>query len=80
MSTTLVEELRALLNRHSVENASDTPDFVLAEYLMDCLGVWETAVSRRDKWYGFSAHGEVVMDLTNPSPNPQVPADGMGER
>lgn len=51
---TFKEELRALLNRHSVENASDTPDFVLAEYLLDCLGVWETAVSRRDKWYGFN--------------------------
>ena len=51
---TFKEELTALLNRHSVENASGTPDFVLAEYLMDCLGIWETTVGRRDKWYGFN--------------------------
>jgi len=30
-------ELRELLNKHSKEGVSDTPDFVLACYLRDCL-------------------------------------------
>lgn len=45
-------ELRSLLNRHSKENGSDTPDFILARYLSDCLAAWDAAVSSREKWYG----------------------------
>jgi len=32
-----VSELTSLLNRHSRENGSGTPDFILAEYLWGCL-------------------------------------------
>jgi hypothetical protein len=44
--------LRALLNRYSAENGSDTPDFVLAEYLLGCLLAFDAAVRRREAWYG----------------------------
>ena len=40
-------ELRELINRHSKENGSDTPDFVLAEYMEDCLNAFDKAVTRR---------------------------------
>ena len=30
-------EIEQAINRHSIENGSDTPDFILAEYLIDCL-------------------------------------------
>ena len=40
-------ELRALLNRYSMEGPSDTPDYVLMQYLMDCLEAYEAAVQRR---------------------------------
>ncbi len=40
------------LNRRSAENESNTPDFILAEYLMDCLSAFDKATKRRDKWYG----------------------------
>jgi hypothetical protein len=46
------EELRSLLNRCSAENGSDTPDFILAEYLESCLRNWDRAVCAREKWYG----------------------------
>lgn len=52
---TLVEELRALLNRHSAENESDTPDFILAEFLLGCLNAYDTAIRRRSDWYGRDA-------------------------
>ncbi len=41
------EELRALINKHSKENGSDTPDFVLAEYLTRCLSAFDGAVNAR---------------------------------
>ncbi len=50
--TTLEQELAELLNRHSVENDSNTPDYILAEYLTDCLDAYSKAVRARTKWFG----------------------------
>jgi hypothetical protein len=44
--------LREVLNHYSQENASDTPDFILAEYMMGCLDTFNQAVRAREKWYG----------------------------
>lgn len=41
-----------LLNSTCMENASDTPDFILAEYLLDCLKTYNKVVVARDQWYG----------------------------
>ena len=46
METELAKDIAAVLNKHSAENGSDTPDFILAEYLMNCLQeLWLKAVS-----------------------------------
>lgn len=45
-------ELEEVINRHSQENGSDTPDFILAMYMNDCLKAFNLAVKRREKWYG----------------------------
>lgn len=45
------EELEALLNRCSMENGCDTPDFILAEYLLGCLDAFDVAVCQRTEWY-----------------------------
>lgn len=37
----------------------DTPSFILAEYLVDCLRVFDKAVKRRMKWYSFR-HAEKI--------------------
>jgi hypothetical protein len=47
-----ITELRDLLNCRSMENGSDTPDFILAQYLTDCLRAWNRATKRREDWYG----------------------------
>lgn len=52
MTTSFEEELTKLINRHSIENQSDTPDFILAQYVRNCLHAYNVAVLRRDKWYG----------------------------
>ncbi len=33
--------LRDLINSHSIENYTGTPDYALARYLMDCLESYE---------------------------------------
>lgn len=45
------QELSQLLNRHSAENASSTPDFILAEFLLTCLNAWNTGWQAKEKWY-----------------------------
>lgn len=44
-------ELTSLLNRHSRENISNTPDFILAQYLMGCLKAGEHMINEREKWH-----------------------------
>jgi len=46
------EELERLINKYSCENESDTPDFILAEYLYDCLNAFDSAVRKRETWWG----------------------------
>ena len=45
------QELTKLINYYSQENSSDTPDFILAEYLVNCLNIFSKTVRQRDKWY-----------------------------
>lgn len=45
-------KLQHLLNETSRENASNTPDFILAEYLLHCLISFEKANKAREEWYG----------------------------
>lgn len=46
------KELESLLNKYSKENGSNTPDFMLAEFLNGCLEVFNMTVMTRSKWYG----------------------------
>lgn len=46
------KELENLINSHSRENESNTPDFILAEYMSDCLIAFEKTSNAREKWYG----------------------------
>lgn len=46
--TTFQNELSALINRNSLENVSNTQDFVLAEYLVDCLEAFDKALNKRN--------------------------------
>ena len=45
------KDLTILINKHSIESESDTPDFVLAKYLVKCLQAYESTVVKRDEWY-----------------------------
>jgi len=45
------DELEHLLNAQSMENGSNTPDFILAKYLEQCLAAFDLAVNARENWY-----------------------------
>ena len=49
---TFRQELETLINRYSLENGSNTPDFILADYLMECLQNFDKTMGARSKWYG----------------------------
>ena len=47
----LLTDIQNAINCHCSENVSNTPDFILAEYLAVCLSAFDAATIRRDKWY-----------------------------
>lgn len=55
-------ELSSLINAHSKENGSDTPDWILAEYMADCLASFDLAVKRREKWHGRDDTVAICLD------------------
>lgn len=46
------KDLRELVNKHGLEVASNTPDFIIANYLVCCLKAFNTNVVTREEWYG----------------------------
>jgi hypothetical protein len=44
------KELQHLLNRFSKESESNTPDFILAEYLNNCLIAYNKALQKRENY------------------------------
>lgn len=43
----LAEDIRGAINRHSRENVSNTPDFILAAFLLECLEAYEKAIGKK---------------------------------
>ena len=50
MSSEFRKELETLINSHSMENGSNTPDFILADFLTDCLQAFDKATVERHGW------------------------------
>ncbi len=46
------KELEILINKHSLENDSNTPDFILANYMAMCLDAYNITLQSREQWYG----------------------------
>lgn len=66
-------ELEHLINRFSKENQSNTPDFILAEYLDDCLRAFDNASVRREHWYGHRHEpAGTVIPVDGPPPREET--------
>jgi hypothetical protein len=44
--------LAQVINRFSMENESNTPDFILGQFCSTMLGVLAVAIQQRETWYG----------------------------
>lgn len=55
MSDQFQEELETLINKYSMEQYSDTPDWILAQYIQNSLDTFNKAVVARDRWYSRSS-------------------------
>lgn len=67
-------DVEAAINRHSMENGSATPDFILAEYLSSCLAAWDRAIVARENWYG-----REVATMADLEYDRMIPCDVCGE-
>lgn len=45
-------ELTGIINFYSLDSESDSPDFILAEFLEDCLDAFDKAVNQRERFFG----------------------------
>lgn len=54
------QELATAINRCSMENGSDTPDFILAQYLIDCLKAFDYAQAARNAYYSNREQREAI--------------------
>ncbi len=57
------KDLAEVLNKHSMENGSDTPDFILAEFLHGCLMVFDKLMKRRERWYSNDAKPDGLSEV-----------------
>lgn len=67
-TTAFHQDITRLLNKYSVENGSDTPDFILCKYIQECLNAWTKCVRLRDKWWGVKTFSAVRRVLVNGKP------------
>ncbi len=54
------EGLKSLINKRSIENESNTPDWLLVQYLMGCLAAFATVIQQRENWYGRDPRPKMV--------------------
>lgn len=55
----LEKKLQGIINEECRENDSNTPDFLLAEFMMKCLDAFELTSNKREVWFG------VHLDILN---------------
>lgn len=46
------KELEILINKYSIENYSNTPDYILAKWLCEQLDSFRNIMILRDAWHG----------------------------
>lgn len=62
MTPHFTKELTDLLNKHNVDNTLQTPDFILADYVVANLKSMKRMQQDRDKWLGV----KVVTKIRRP--------------
>ena len=59
--TEFERELEGLINKYSSQSESDSPDFMLAEYLINCLNNFNLITRKGERWYANAGYKGDVM-------------------
>jgi hypothetical protein len=62
------KDLRVLINKHIVENGSDTPDFIMSDFLSVVIAAFNNSVRARDKWYNRPKQQDVCCGANRKEP------------
>ena len=49
---TFRQELTGLINKHNLEQHCNTPDYIIAEYLVNCFNSYCEVKNHNDVWHG----------------------------
>jgi hypothetical protein len=77
--STLRDAIEEVINKHSAENGSNTPDFILANHLIGCIANFDATTKQRDEWWenrsleGVAGFGRDAELLDRPTANPAEP-------
>lgn len=79
----LRKDIQAAINRNNAESGSDTPDFILADYLLAVLSAYDNALARREAWYGMKmtiTHDDFRKTEHTTADAPNRDAGNVGEK
>lgn len=57
----LKRDLSKIMNSHGIDTECSTPDYILAEYLIDCLKSYKKMDDANRTWHGLSIEGELKL-------------------
>ena len=80
----LREDIEHAINCNSAENGSNTPDFILAEFLTDCLAAYNKALVEREKrkhvrWIIWNPEMPESFAATTPKDAKRIASQELGE-
>lgn len=75
LGSAFARELKVLINQYTRENASNTPDGILANFMASCLDAFDTGVRRREAWYAHRDDKPAQLEPEPPESQSQVTAD-----
>jgi len=69
VTPSLADDIRTLLNCHSREGRSDTPDFILADFMMRTLEAFEAATCCRREFFRSFPDATSARSASEPPPS-----------
>ena len=60
----LIQDFSTAINKVSAENNSNTPDFILGNYLVMCLENFDHITNMRNDWYSPNIGEESFKDVS----------------
>lgn len=65
----IAQDLASLINRYSMDNPSGTPDFIVAEFMLNVLFHFDDTVAKRAQWRGESVELPALQKLHQARPD-----------